>query len=96
MWAGNWGAPPRSINPDASPVSQYIFAPYTVVYTGAGVVTALLLGSMIFLCVSLERGRGMERDRVVELATIFGAAAVLAYLAVLTAVNLYAIDNYGT
>ncbi len=30
-----------------------------------------------------------------ELATVFGAAAVLAYLAVLTAVNLYAIDNYG-
>jgi len=37
----------------------------------------------------------MERGRVMELATIFGAAAVLAYLAVLTAVNLYAIDNYG-
>ncbi len=95
MWAGNWGAPPRLISPDASPVSQYIFTPYAVVYIGAGVVTALPLGSMIFLCVSLERGRGMERDRVMVLATIFGAAAVLAYLAVLATVNLYAIDNYG-
>jgi cytochrome aa3-600 menaquinol oxidase subunit 2 len=37
----------------------------------------------------------MEKGKVMELATIFGAAAVLAYLAVLTAVNLYAIDSYG-
>jgi hypothetical protein len=37
----------------------------------------------------------MEKGRVMELATIFGATAVLAYLAVLTAVNLYAIGNYG-
>ncbi len=37
----------------------------------------------------------MEKGKVMELATIFGAAAVLAYLAVLTAVNLYYIDNYG-
>jgi cytochrome aa3-600 menaquinol oxidase subunit 2 len=37
----------------------------------------------------------MERGRVMELATIFGAAAVLAYLAVLATVNLYAIDSYG-
>ncbi len=37
----------------------------------------------------------MERGKLMELATIFGAAAVLAYLAVLTAVNLYYIDNYG-
>jgi len=37
----------------------------------------------------------MEKGKVMELATIFGAAAVLAYLAVLTAVNLYFIDNYG-
>ena len=37
----------------------------------------------------------MGRGRVMELATIFGATAVLAYLAVLTAVNLYYIDNYG-
>jgi cytochrome aa3-600 menaquinol oxidase subunit 2 len=37
----------------------------------------------------------MERGKVMELATILGAAAVLAYLAVLTAVNLYFIDNYG-
>ncbi len=48
MWAGNWGAPLRPISPAASPVSQYVFAPYAVVYTGAGVVTALFLGSMIF------------------------------------------------
>ncbi len=93
MWAGDWGAPPRPIRPDASPVSQYVFAPYAVVCIGAGVVTAPFMGSMIFL--SLERGRGMERGRVMELATVFGAAAVLAYLAVLTAVNLYAIDNRG-
>jgi hypothetical protein len=33
----------------------------------------------------------MERGRVMELAAIFGAAAVLAYLAVLAAVNLYTI-----
>ncbi len=39
----------------------------------------------------LERGRGMERGRVMELTTIFGAAAVLVYLAVLAAVNVYAI-----
>ncbi len=38
----------------------------------------------------------MERGKVLEMATIFGAAAILAYLAVVTAVNLYAIDNYGT
>jgi heme/copper-type cytochrome/quinol oxidase subunit 2 len=37
----------------------------------------------------------MEKGKVMELATILGAAAVLAYLAVLTAVNLYSIDNYG-
>jgi cytochrome aa3-600 menaquinol oxidase subunit 2 len=37
----------------------------------------------------------MERGKLMELATILGAAAVLAYLAVLTAVNLYYIDNYG-
>jgi hypothetical protein len=89
MRAGNWGAPPRLIRPDALPVSQFVFAPYAVVYVGAGVVAALFMGSMIFLCISLERGRGMERGRVVELAAIFGAAAVLAYLAVLAAVNLY-------
>ncbi len=98
------GAPPRSISFDASvpsaltllPSRSTFFAPYAVVYTGAGVVTALSLGSIDIFCINLERGRGMERGRVVELATIFGAAAVLAYLAVLTAVNLYAIDNYGT
>ncbi len=55
MWAGNWGAPPRLINPDASSISQYIFAPYTVVYTGAGGVTALFLGSMIFFYKFRER-----------------------------------------
>jgi hypothetical protein len=33
----------------------------------------------------------MERGRVMELTTIFGAAAVLVYLAVLAAVNVYAI-----
>jgi cytochrome aa3-600 menaquinol oxidase subunit 2 len=37
----------------------------------------------------------MERGRVMELATIFGAAAVLAYLAVLATVNLYAVNSYG-
>lgn len=45
MEAGNWGKPPYSL---VSPVSQYIFQPYTVVYTGAGVVTALFMGSAIF------------------------------------------------
>jgi len=38
----------------------------------------------------------MERGRIMEMATILGAAAVLAYLAVVTAVNLYAIDSYGS
>lgn len=37
----------------------------------------------------------MERAKLFEYATIFGAAAVLGYLAMLAAVNLYAIDNYG-
>jgi heme/copper-type cytochrome/quinol oxidase subunit 2 len=46
MWAGDWGAPP--VNPGVSPISQHVFAPYTVVYVGAGVVTALFMGSMIF------------------------------------------------
>ncbi len=67
MWAGNWGAPPRPIRPDTSPVSQYVFTPYAVVYIGAGVVTALFMGSIIFF-ISLERGRGMERGKVMELA----------------------------
>jgi hypothetical protein len=44
MWAGNWGAPQRPINPDASPVSQYIFAPYTFVYTGAGGCHGVVFG----------------------------------------------------
>ncbi len=64
MWAGNLGAPPRPISPDASPVSQYVFAPYAAVYISAGIVTALFMGSII----SLERGRGMERGKVMELA----------------------------
>ncbi len=55
----------------------------------------LFLGSMIFFVYKFREREGMERGEVKELATIFGAAAVLAYLAVLTAVNLYAIDNYG-
>jgi len=38
----------------------------------------------------------MERGRIMEMATILGATAVLAYLAVVTAVNLYAIDSYGS
>ena len=38
----------------------------------------------------------MERGKVMEMATILGATAVLAYLAVVTAVNLYAIDSYGS
>jgi hypothetical protein len=58
MWAGNWGAPPRPISPDASPVSQYVFAPYAVVYTGAGVVTALFLGSMIFFVYKFREREG--------------------------------------
>ena len=58
MWAGNWGAPPRPISPDASPVSQYVLAPYTVVYTGAGVVTALFLGSMIFFVYKFREKEG--------------------------------------
>ncbi|MCI4447560.1 MAG: hypothetical protein JHC20_06600 [Pyrobaculum sp.] len=37
----------------------------------------------------------MERGRMRVVTTIFGAAAVLIYLAVLAAVNVYAIDNYG-
>lgn len=37
----------------------------------------------------------METGKVLELATIFGAAAVLAALAYLSAVGLYTIDNFG-
>jgi cytochrome aa3-600 menaquinol oxidase subunit 2 len=37
----------------------------------------------------------MERGKVMGLATIYGAVAALAYLAVSAVVNLYAIDNYG-
>ncbi|AET32212.1 cupredoxin domain-containing protein [Pyrobaculum ferrireducens] len=37
----------------------------------------------------------MEKSRLFEYLTIFGAAAVLGYLAVVAAANLYAIDNYG-
>lgn len=37
----------------------------------------------------------MERGRVLEYATVFGAAAILGYLAYITAVGLYEIDNYG-
>jgi len=48
------------------------------------------------LYIGSGRGRNMERARAMELATIFGATAVLAYLAVLAAANIYAIDNYGT
>jgi hypothetical protein len=58
MWAGNWGAPPRPISPDASPVSQYVFAPYTVVYTSAGVITALFMGSMIFFVYKFREKEG--------------------------------------
>jgi hypothetical protein len=58
MWAGNWGAPPRPISPAASPVSQYVFAPYAVVYIGAGVVTALFMGSMIFFVYKFREREG--------------------------------------
>lgn len=37
----------------------------------------------------------MERGRLLEMATIFGAAAVLGVLAYVAAVGLYEIDNYG-
>lgn len=37
----------------------------------------------------------METGKALELATIFGAAAVLAALAYLSAVGLYTIDNLG-
>ncbi len=61
MWAGNWGAPPRPINPAASPVSQYVFAPYAAVYISAGIVTALFMGSMIFFVYKFREkvGRGV-------------------------------------
>ncbi|MFZ8838341.1 MAG: respiratory chain protein (SoxI-like) [Pyrobaculum sp.] len=58
MWAGNWGAPPSPISPDASPVSRYVFAPYAVVYTVAGVVTALFMGSMIFFVYKFREREG--------------------------------------
>jgi len=45
MWLGDWGRPPYPI---ASPLSGYVFSLYTIVYVGAGVVTALFMGSMIF------------------------------------------------
>ncbi|AEA12553.1 cytochrome C oxidase subunit II [Thermoproteus uzoniensis 768-20] len=37
----------------------------------------------------------MEKAKIFEYATIFGAAAVLAYLATAAGINLYYIDNYG-
>ncbi len=45
MAAGNWGRPPFEA---ASPISEVVFETYTIVYTGAGVVTALFMGTMIF------------------------------------------------
>ncbi len=57
-WAGNWGAPPRPMSPDASPVSQYVFVPYAVVYIGAGVVTALFMGFMLFFVYKFREREG--------------------------------------
>ena len=37
----------------------------------------------------------MERGKVLEYLTIFGAAAILGFLAYITAVGLYVVDNYG-
>jgi len=45
MWLGDWGRPPY---PTASPISYHVFSLYTIVYVGAGVVTALFMGTMIF------------------------------------------------
>ncbi|WP_148682684.1 respiratory chain protein (SoxI-like) [Pyrobaculum ferrireducens] len=59
MWAGNWGRPPY---PVVSEVSSYVFTPYTVVYVGGGVVTALFMGSMIFFTIKFRAREGYGEE----------------------------------
>lgn len=64
-----------------------MFCPWTVVYTAGGVLTALFMGIMIFFVYRFGKG-AIERNRAAELATIFGAVAVLGYLAYVAASSL--------
>ena len=94
MGLGNFGEFPFSER--YSYITDIIADTWRIVYTAAGVVVALFMGTLIFTVVNRGGiGRDEHKGHIFEYATIFGAAAIFAYLIYLTATGLLTIDYYG-
>jgi len=96
MWMvlGDFGEFPFSER--YSYVTEIIASTWRIVYTAAGVVVALFMGTLIFVTVFRGGiGRDEHRGHIFEWATVIGAAAIFTYLIYLTSIGLLNIDYYG-